>query len=754
MPDMNSLPSKEISAGKDPGNQLTQYVPAHPPRAPARLSPGAETSHGMTPRQVLDAVRYWWKLALPAGILLAGAAAAVVYLTFEPMYQASYWIRIEERVPFIAFETRENEQSKAFVQTQVELLRSPMVLGPAIFGRKEDPKDNIATVPEIAKEDDKIAWLAKEIKVKQVGSSELFNVSYAGPNPEDAAKIVNAVVDSYFKLREGEESRRMGRVIELLEKERTRRLDDVKGLRENVRELAKQVTGKDPFVGTKEAAPAQARPLTDLENRLVTAEVDEEILKAKLTAFEELAAKPRVEVPSAAIEKAITENAQVQKAAAEIGQKKARLAQIESTVTQGKNAPQYQQLSRGIADEEQALETFKAALRKQTKEQLAITLNGKREEELAALRSDLESRKITKKLIQDRYDRELKSAKGYSGDALSLKFKQDELAREERVFELISERIVKLNTEQGAPARVTRMTEKLDAPTAPVQSVPYMRLILAMLGGLVAPFGLVVLKEQMNRRVTDSDYLEQQAHLAVIGEIARLPTRSATAQHHLGRRDRRAVRLFEESVDALRTNLLLSNHPQPFRVLAVTSATKREGKTSVAVQLAVSIARASKELTLVIDGDMRAPSVHRVFEVPLEPGLSKVLSGECQLKDAILPTWSENVNVLPAGSLSASPHTLLANGAFGTLLESISDDYRYVIIDTPPVLAASESLVLAKASDALLLCVMRDVSRVSQVRKATDRLIAAGGRLAGTVLSGVPVSQYVHRYGSYPYPEE
>jgi Mrp family chromosome partitioning ATPase len=96
----------------------------------------------------------------------------------------------------------------------------------------------------------------------------------------------------------------------------------------------------------------------------------------------------------------------------------------------------------------------------------------------------------------------------------------------------------------------------------------------------------------------------------------------------------------------------------------------------------------------------------------------------------------------------------LANGVFGALLESVPEDYRYVIIDTPPVLAASESLVLAKSADAFLLCAMRDVSRVSQVKKATERLVAAGGRLAGTVLSGVPISQYVHRYGSYPYPEE
>jgi len=71
------------------------------------------------------------------------------------------------------------------------------------------------------------------------------------------------------------------------------------------------------------------------------------------------------------------------------------------------------------------------------------------------------------------------------------------------------------------------------------------------------------------------------------------------------------------------------------------------------------------------------------------------------------------------------------------------------VVDTPPVLAASESLILARSADAFLMCAMRNVSRLSQVEKATERLTATGGRLAGTVLSGVPVSQYVRRYGTY-----
>ena len=139
---------------------------------------------------------------------------------------------------------------------------------------------------------------------------------------------------------------------------------------------------------------------------------------------------------------------------------------------------------------------------------------------------------------------------------------------------------------------------------------------------------------------------------------------------------------------------------------------------------------------------MRSPSVHNVFKVSVEPGLTNVLAGECSLEDAIVTSWSKNVHLLPAGKLMTSPHKLLGNGAWKSLMAKIPASYRYVVIDTPPVLAASEALVLARAADASLVCVMCDVSRVDQVRKAIERLVAAGGHPVGAVLNGVPSRHY------------
>lgn len=165
--------------------------------------------------------------------------------------------------------------------------------------------------------------------------------------------------------------------------------------------------------------------------------------------------------------------------------------------------------------------------------------------------------------------------------------------------------------------------------------------------------------------------------------------------------------------------------------------------------MAVSIARACEEKVLIIDGDMRSPDVHRVLGTASGPGLAELLAHRITLDDGPIIPWASRVDVLPAGRLDGSPHGLLGNGRFGELLAELRPLYRYIVIDTPPVLAASESVVLNREADASILCTMRDVSRVDQVDETHSRLLAAGARPARIVLNGVPTRQYGYHYGEY-----
>jgi capsular exopolysaccharide synthesis family protein len=353
-------------------------------------------------------------------------------------------------------------------------------------------------------------------------------------------------------------------------------------------------------------------------------------------------------------------------------------------------------------------------------------------------------------MLKERYEEQRKQVEQNSGETMELGFKRDELVRAEKVFELIAQRALQLQTERGAPARVTLM-QPAEPPGNPVELFPFRNIALAVLACFCLPFGLAVGWERLVGRVSDSLTLERQSNVCVLGEIAHLPARTPVSHGSASARIRHDLGLFEESIDSLRTSLTLSDKFGDLRVLAVTSAANREGKTSVVSQLAVSFTRATGKPLLLIDGDMRCPDIHNVFDVPLEPGLAQVLSGECGLEEAIVTSWSDLVHLLPAGKLKVSPHTQLGNGAWTSLLAKIPPFYRYVLIDTPPVLSASEALVLAKSADATLVCAMRDVSRMDQIRRILDRLAAAGGHPVGLVLNGVPAKNYSYRYGAYSY---
>jgi capsular exopolysaccharide synthesis family protein len=217
------------------------------------------------------------------------------------------------------------------------------------------------------------------------------------------------------------------------------------------------------------------------------------------------------------------------------------------------------------------------------------------------------------------------------------------------------------------------------------------------------------------------------------------------------RRTNQALDIYEESIDSLRACLILPREHRELQILGVASSVPGEGKTSVATQLAVSIARSTGHRTLLVDADLRSPDVHNVFHLANEPGLAKVLDGAALLDDAIDTSWSPTVHVLPAGQLHKSPHELFGNGRWRSLLEDLRPRYEHIIIDTPPVLAASEALAIGSQADATVFCVLRERSREDQIKLAYKRLTAAGGKVLGVVLNAVPAHHYEFRYGSYSY---
>ena len=189
-----------------------------------------------------------------------------------------------------------------------------------------------------------------------------------------------------------------------------------------------------------------------------------------------------------------------------------------------------------------------------------------------------------------------------------------------------------------------------------------------------------------------------------------------------------------ERGDTIRTLIAQTGREAP-KVILVTSAVEREGKTTCAAQLAASLARADKR-TLLLDGDLRHPGAHIALGLELRAGLPELLRGELGNDEAVQPTSIEGLFAVTGGTCDYAAISALSRPELARIIQGFRDSFDHVVIDAGPVLDVSDPLLLGQQSDAVILSTMLDVSRVPQVRAAVERLRSVGGRLLGVVVHG------------------
>lgn len=196
----------------------------------------------------------------------------------------------------------------------------------------------------------------------------------------------------------------------------------------------------------------------------------------------------------------------------------------------------------------------------------------------------------------------------------------------------------------------------------------------------------------------------------------------------------------EESYKTIRANIMFSVMKKGCKVIVVTSSNPNEGKTTTTVNLAVSIAQ-SNQRVLLIDGDLRKPKIHHYFSVANSPGLTNYLgdsiSGKknADLFSVIHPTEFENLSILCSGSIPPNPAELLGSDMMADLLQSLSHDFDYIIIDTPPVNVVSDSLPLIRESDGVVLVVRQNHSKHPELQHALSALEFINAKILGFVVN-------------------
>jgi succinoglycan biosynthesis transport protein ExoP len=249
--------------------------------------------------------------------------------------------------------------------------------------------------------------------------------------------------------------------------------------------------------------------------------------------------------------------------------------------------------------------------------------------------------------------------------------------------------------------------------------------------------GGVVLLEYTKQRVsTLNDIGYGGLGIRVLGTVPNLARLSRQAASKNGEAAGAVSGILAESIDSVRTMLLSNKRADAPKVILVTSADEHEGKTTVASHLAASLARAGRR-TLLVDGDLRKPAIHQLFDMPLSAGVCEVLRGEAEVDAVVHPAQVEGMWVMLAGQCDQQAIAALAKESAAALFRTLRADYEFVVIDSGPALAFADTMLMGSHADAAVMAILRDVSQIPKVYEARERLEAIGMQVLGGVVGGV-----------------
>ncbi len=293
-----------------------------------------------------------------------------------------------------------------------------------------------------------------------------------------------------------------------------------------------------------------------------------------------------------------------------------------------------------------------------------------------------------------------------------------------------------------------------------VPSKPNKKLLIAVAFVFSIGFGVFVaiLMETMNSGITSVDDVERKLGQRMLGIIPWMPHKKKTDLPIKSYFDS-SKRQFAEALRTLRTSLSLLNLNKEKQVIMVTSSVPKEGKTTVSINLSFAFGQLKK--TVLIDADLRRPSIGNQFSIPTyQPGVANLIMQTHNLDECLNRDEESGVDVIVAGTVPSNPQELLASKGFTELINKLKEKYDFVVIDTAPTQAVSDSMIVAEQADSTVYVVRADATSDKLINNGLSRLIEVGHRIDGVVLNQVDLKKsdasykYTGYYDQYGYTGE
>ncbi|MGL6096463.1 MAG: polysaccharide biosynthesis tyrosine autokinase, partial [Fimbriiglobus sp.] len=692
-------------------------IPAAPP---ARMLP--------TPMELLLALRRRWLVAGFLGSLAAVAAAAAVWTAMPTgKHQVRALLQLKPASAVLGKGTTDQDFD-SFKQNQTILIKTRFLLNRVLRRPKVAELAFVRTIEDPAR------WLEDNIRLKWE-SPEILAVMMNGNDPAQLKIVLDTLLAEYVDDAKSDDAKTRDGKIKSLEVSKTDLSKRIAAIESNLQKL--QSLGGE--LGPTPATTAVMVNLYTQELSRVVADTGklQSLIRAEDTARETLerglAAAADAPVDPDAVRQSALASPDIRPRAEAVVKAEAAFQQSAAKLVPGTPL-----LTRLKADVAKAEQDFQKAVDELQPELVTATRTARKKEITARLTGTTEKLKSLRQEVADNdAHRRILTDKIFAANRAGLNgfLEMDELKALRDKRDTINRELLQLDFEQRADSRVQLREEAVVSLNQNLQK----KLIFAAAGGAAGFAGTVLIVGFLEWRARRVDSVEQvitELSMRVIGAIPAFPSRQAVSGGDVGR-DQAWRFVLNESVNSTRTMLLHAARAQAMQVLAVTSAAPGEGKTSVASQLATSIAAAGLR-TLLIDGDLRNPSLHLLFEAPAAPGCCEVLTQEVDVPAAVQPTAVPNLWLMPAGQCSYRALAALAHGhPLEALFRRVRGQFDFVVVDTGPVLPVADALLIGQHVDGVILSIMRDVSQLPKVRSAAEKMMMLGIPLLGAVVNGV-----------------
>jgi polysaccharide biosynthesis transport protein len=673
--------------------------------------------------------RQLWKIL--SFVLVAVIATTVVSKRLTPVYESTATIDIDRQIPSGIIGQDANRaalnDADQFLATQVKLIQSDSVLRPVAEQYNLRDRENETLTPQpgntVPVKDSPV--LFKKLNVTRPPNTYLLLISYRSTDPRLASNVANAIAHSYlnhtFRIR-FDSSASLSAFME-------RQLEELKAKMERSSAALVGFEKELNVINPEEKTSILSSRLLQLNTEYTNAQTDR---VRKETAYNS--------VKSGTLEAAqvSSQGESLKKLTESLAEMNQKFADVRTHY--GASHPEYKKAAAQVTEVERQLQ--------QTKDNIAGRVG-------VEYKDAVSREGMLEKAVKDT-KAEFDSLNARSFEYQALKREAD---ADKKLYEELVTKIKEAGINAGFQNSAIRIADLARPAIRPVFPNLILNVVLAFIFASLIAVGAAVLGDLLNTTVRDPEQIARTLKAEVVGSlpvVKELRGRVAGSSEPVNgalsvTRSQSGAGLtgYDEAIRTLRNSILLADFDRRLRSIMVTSASPSEGKSTTAAHLVIAHAQQGRR-TLLIDGDLRRPSVHRRFDIPNTMGLSNALVGDIPWRSALVQKpGAPNLDILPAGPPSRRAADLVG-APLMDLIEEAAGEYDLVVLDSPPLLGFSEPLQMATAVDGVLMIARAGQTNRKALGAALNTLLRLRANVIGVVLNEIRADAgngyYYHYY--------